>query len=117
VTIIGYVRESPFEDPLLQEAALRAWGCDIVRAEQRSSARTYPRKELRTILKAITAGDTLMVTRLDRLAWDFADLQSIAWTLRARGATLRATEQPIDTGAAPGKAFVDHLNIPKAALC
>jgi DNA invertase Pin-like site-specific DNA recombinase len=111
VTIIGYVRESPSEDPLLQEVALKVWGADIIRAEQRSSARTYPRKELRTILKTITAGDTLMVARLDRLARDFADLQSIARTLRLKGATLRATEQPIDTGAAAGKAFLDYLNV------
>jgi DNA invertase Pin-like site-specific DNA recombinase len=111
VTIIGYVRESSFEDPLLQEVALKVWGADIIRAEQRSSARTNPRKELRTILKTISAGDTLMVTRLDRLARDFADLQSIARTLRLKGATLRATEQPIDTGAAAGKTFLDYLNV------
>jgi Resolvase, N terminal domain len=50
-----------------------------------------------------------MVTRLDRLARSIADLQDIVLTLKARGAALRATEQPIDTSTAAGKCFLDML--------
>jgi hypothetical protein len=39
-----------------------------------------------------------VVTRIDRLAWSIGDLQDIVRTVRARGAVLKATEQPIDTG-------------------
>jgi len=42
-------------------------------------------------------------------AWDH--LQDIVRTLKARGAILKATEQPIDTGTAAGKAFLDMLGV------
>ena len=50
-----------------------------------------------------------MVTRIDRLARE--DLQDIVHELRARGITLKATGQPIDTGTAAGKAFLDMLGV------
>jgi len=53
----------------------------------------------------------LMVTRIDRLARSIADLQDIARQVRARGASLKATEQPIDTGTAAGKCFFDMLGV------
>jgi DNA invertase Pin-like site-specific DNA recombinase len=57
------------------------------------------------------AGDVLMVTRIDRLARSIGDLQDIVRTIRARGAVLKATEQPIDTGTAAGKCFLDMLGV------
>jgi DNA invertase Pin-like site-specific DNA recombinase len=57
------------------------------------------------------AGDVLMVTRIDRLARSIGDLQDIVRTVRARGAVLKATEQPIDTGTAAGKCFLDMLGV------
>ena len=51
-----------------------------------------------------------MVTRIDRLARSIADLQDIVRMLKARGAALRATEQPIDTSTAAGKCFLDMLS-------
>jgi len=52
-----------------------------------------------------------MVTRIDRLARSIADLQDIARQVRARGASLKATEQPIDTATAAGKRFLDMLSV------
>jgi DNA invertase Pin-like site-specific DNA recombinase len=52
-----------------------------------------------------------MVTRIDRLARSIGDLQDIVRTVRARGAVLEATEQPIDTGTAAGKRFLDMLGV------
>jgi hypothetical protein len=37
------------------------------------------------------------------------DLQDIVRTAKARGASLKATEQPINTGTAAGKCFLDIL--------
>jgi DNA invertase Pin-like site-specific DNA recombinase len=51
-------------------------------------------------------GDVLLVTRVDRLARSIGDLQDIVRTLKAKGASLRATEQPIDTSTAAGKGFL-----------
>jgi hypothetical protein len=39
------------------------------------------------------------------------DLQDIVRTVRARGASLKATEQPIDTSTAAGKCFLDMLGV------
>ncbi len=56
-------------------------------------------------------GDTLVVTRIDRLARSMKDLQDIVHELKGRGVALRATEQPVDTGTAAGKAFLDMLGV------
>src|SRR5271165_4085043 len=112
MTKIGYARASTIEQGLdLQIAALKAAGCDVVRAEKRSGASTAGRDELRTILDFIHAGDVLTVTRIDRLARSIGDLQDIVRELKAKGATLKATEQPIDTSSAAGKAFLDMLGV------
>jgi len=39
------------------------------------------------------------------------DLQDIVHELKARGVMLRATEQPVDTSTATGKAFLDMLGV------
>ena len=52
-----------------------------------------------------------MVTRIDRLARSIGDLQDIVRAVKAKGATLKATEQPIDTSTAAGKCFLDMLGV------
>lgn len=52
-----------------------------------------------------------MVTRVDRLARSIKDLQDIVYSLNQQGITLRATEQPVDTRTAAGKAFLDMLGV------
>jgi DNA invertase Pin-like site-specific DNA recombinase len=112
MTKIGYARVSTFEQGLdVQIAALKAAGCDVVRAEKRSGASTAGRDELRTILDFIRRGDVLTVTRINRLARSIGDLQDIVRELKAKGAMLKATEQPIDTSSAAGKAFLDMLGV------
>jgi DNA invertase Pin-like site-specific DNA recombinase len=59
----------------------------------------------------VQRGDTLVVTRIDRLARSLKDLQDIVHELKSRGVALRATEQPVDTGTAAGKAFLDMLGV------
>jgi DNA invertase Pin-like site-specific DNA recombinase len=112
MTTIGYARVSTTDQDLsIQEAALRAAGCEVIRAEKRSGTTTAGRDELRVVLEFLRSGDTLMVTRIDRLARSIGDLQDIVRTVRARGASLKATEQPIDTSTAAGKCFLDMLGV------
>jgi DNA invertase Pin-like site-specific DNA recombinase len=112
MTVIGYARVSTTDhDLLIQEAALKAAGCQVIRAEKRSGTTTAGREALRTVLEFLHAGDVLMVTRIDRLARSIGDLQDIVRDVRARGAALKATEQPIDTGTAAGKCFLDMLGV------
>src|SRR5216684_1322536 len=112
MTIIGYARVSTSDQNLeIQEAALKAAGCGVIRAEKRSGTTTSGRAELQTVLDFLSEGDVLMVTRIDRLARSIGDLQDIVRAVRAKGASLRATEQPIDTSTAAGKAFLDMLGV------
>jgi DNA invertase Pin-like site-specific DNA recombinase len=112
MTVIGYARVSTTDQDLsIQEAALRAAGCEVIRAEKRSGTTTTGREELRTVLDFLRKGDVLMVTRIDRLARSIGDLQDIVRAIKARGASLKATEQPIDTGTEAGKCFLDMLGV------
>ena len=112
MTIIGYARVSTTDQDLtIQLAALNAAGCEVIRQEKASGTTIAGRQELRTVLEFIRAGDTLVVTRIDRLARSIGDLQDIVRTLRTKGAALRATEQPIDTTTAAGKCFLDMLGV------
>ena len=112
MTTIGYARVSTTDQNLdIQEAALRTAGCDMIRSEKRSGTSTAGRTELATVLDFLRKGDVLMVTRIDRLARSIGDLQDIVRAVRAKGAALKATEQPIDTSTAAGKAFLDMLGV------
>lgn len=83
----------------------------MVRSEKKTGTTMAGRAELEVLLEFLRPGDTLMVTRVDRLARSVADLQNIVRLLRDKGADLQATEQPIDTSSAAGKAFLDMLSV------
>lgn len=108
----GYARVSTFDQDLaLQHAALKAAGCEVIRSEKASGTKRDGRTELQTLLDFLRPGDTLVVTRIDRLARSVKDLQDLVHELKAKRVALRATEQPIDTGTAAGKAFLDMLGV------
>ncbi len=110
--LYGYARVSTIDQDLaVQRAALKAAGCDIIRAEKASGARRDGRSELQVLLDFLRQGDTLVVTRIDRLARSVKDLQDIVHELKAKGVALKATEQPVDTATAAGKAFLDMLGV------
>lgn len=112
MTRIGYARTSTTDQNLsAQIAALKAAGCEVIREEQKSGASLEGRPQLNTILDFIHPGETLVVTRIDRLARSLRDLQAIVDRLKAKGAHLFATEQPVDTSTAAGKAFFDMLGV------
>ena len=108
----GYARVSTDDqDNAIQREVLEKAGCVHVFEEKASGTSTKGRPQLELALKMVGSGDTLMVTRIDRLARSIGDLQVIVGQLAARGAKLQATEQPIDTSTAAGKAFLDMLGV------
>lgn len=110
--IYGYARVSTTDQDLaIQEAALKAAGCTIIRAEKKSATTTDGRDELRTLIDFTRKGDTILVTRIDRLARSIADLAAMVRELDSRGVALKATEQPIDTSSATGRAFLQLLGV------
>jgi DNA invertase Pin-like site-specific DNA recombinase len=104
-------QSSPRSAPALPCRTAEVAGCDIIRTEKRSGTSLKDRAELATILDFVRKGDTLVVTRVDRLARSVADLQQIVVNLKAKGVALKATEQPIDTNTAAGKCFLDMLSV------
>ena len=112
MTLYGYARVSSIDQDLgIQRMALKAAGCEVTRAEKASGTRRDGRSELQVLLDFLRPGDTLVVTRIDRLARSLKDLQDIVHELKAKGVALKATEQPVDTGNAAGKAFLDMLGV------
>jgi DNA invertase Pin-like site-specific DNA recombinase len=110
--LYGYARVSTLDQDLsIQLDALTAAGCTVVRSEKVTGASTDGREELATLLQFLRDGDTLVVTRIDRLARSLRDLQNIVHDLRQRGVALKATEQPVDTSTAAGKCFLDMLGV------
>lgn len=110
--LYGYARVSTADQDLtLQEEALKAAGCDMVVSEKVTGTSREGRQELERLLLFIREGDTLVVTRIDRLARSIGDLQDIVRGLKAKGVSLRATMQSVDTSTAAGKAFLDMLGV------
>ncbi len=110
--LYGYARVSTIDQDLtIQRDALEAAGCDVIREEKVSGTSRQGRVELDTLLQFIRSGDTLAVTRIDRLARSVADLQDIVRTLQEKGANLLVTEQKVDTSTAAGKCFFDMLGV------
>jgi DNA invertase Pin-like site-specific DNA recombinase len=109
---IGYARASTIDqDTGLQVEALTRAGCGVIRQEKASGTTTSGRPELATVLQFLQRGDALVVTRIDRLARSVADLETIVRTIKDKAATLECTEQPVNTGTAAGKAFLQMLGV------
>lgn len=90
MTIYGYARVSTDGQTLAgQDAALREAGCAKVFAEKASGAKT-DRKALAKAIAALSEGDVLMVTRLDRLARSTRDLLNTLDTIGKAGAGFRS---------------------------
>ena len=112
MAIYGYGRVSTTDQDLtVQREALKRAGCTIIRAEKMTGTKLSGRTELRTLLDFIHKGDTVVVTRVDRLARSIGDLAAIVREIESKGAALKATEQPIDTSTAAGKAFLGMLGV------
>lgn len=109
--LIGYARTSTSDQKAGLEAQLRDLeeaGCTKIFQEELSSVATS-RPELERCLEFIRDGDTLIVTKLDRLARSVADLVSIMGQLEEKGASLQILAMNLDTGTPTGKLMVNLL--------
>jgi DNA invertase Pin-like site-specific DNA recombinase len=108
--LIGYARVSTDGQSLeAQQAALKAVGCDRVFSEKICGAKT-DRKALAKALKALGSGDTLIVTRLDRLARSTRDLLNVLATIGDAGASFKSLADTwADTTTAHGRLMLTIL--------
>lgn len=107
--LIGYGRVSSRSQSLdIQIDALTNAGVarEHLYLEKASGRKRDGRTALEDLLtRGIRKGDTVVCTRLDRLARSTRDLLQIAETLEDKGVGLRVLEQPIDTTTSAGKLF------------
>ncbi|AXO23147.1 hypothetical protein DFS55_11585 [Mycobacterium avium subsp. hominissuis] len=86
VPLLGYARVSTSDQSLTgQIDALRAAGCERVWTDVASGARAR-RPGLDELVAAVVAGDTVVVTRLDRLGRSLPHLLGLVENLAAAGA-------------------------------
>lgn len=105
---IGYARVSTDDQQLdLQRDALTLAGCRVI-YEETASGKSADRLELEQCRKALRAGDTLVVWRLDRLGRSLPDLVKIVADLEQRGIGFESLSEKIETGTAAGK-LVFHV--------
>ena len=102
-TFIGYARVSTQDQDLsLQRDALSDADCQVIYEEKVSSAKAE-RPELEQCLKALRAGDTLVVWRMDRLGRSLKELVDIVTSLEARGVGFESLTESIETRTPSGK--------------
>ena len=112
MSLVGYARVSTLDQNYkLQVDALKKLGCEKIFAEKKSGSARAGRTKLDDCLDYLREGDTLVVTRIDRLARSLRDLQNLVHDLSDNGIELKATEQPVDTSTAAGKSFLSMLGV------
>src|SRR5262245_45167891 len=109
--LVGYARTSTIEQCAGLEAQLRdlqATGCRKVFQEQVSSI--GDRAQLEAALEYVREGDTIVVTKLDRLARSARGLNELVDTLERKGVALRILNfggGPVDTRGAAGRLMLN----------
>lgn len=110
--LIGYARTSTLDQKAgleAQERDLASSGCERVFVEQVSSVDVAKREKLTEALNFARQGDTLVVTKLDRLARSVAHLVDLLAQLEAKGVALRILAMGIDTSTPTGKLMLTIL--------
>jgi DNA invertase Pin-like site-specific DNA recombinase len=104
IMLIGYARTSTTDQQAgfdAQRRDLKAQGCEKMFEEQVSSV--AKRNQLEAAIEFARDGDTLVVTKLDRLARSMAHLMKIVGQLEAKGVHLRILDMQVDTGTPQGR--------------
>ncbi len=108
--IVGYARTSTTEQIAgldAQERDLRALGVQKMFAEQTSSIGERP--ALEAAIEFVREGDTLIVTKLDRLCRSVADMGVLVQRLEAKGCGLKILAMNLDTATPTGKLMLNVL--------
>ena len=110
MAIVGYARVSTRDQDLAgQLAELKAAGCELVYREKVSGAAS-DRKELARLVRKLEGGDTVIVTRLDRLGRSTRDLLNILDEIGKAGAGFRSIKDTwADTTTSHGRLMLTIL--------
>jgi len=107
----GYCRVSTEDqNPDLQLAALKQAGCDRIFTDTASGA-TAKRPQLEKCIASLTAGDVLVVWKLDRLGRSLSDLIKLLDDLKGLGVVFCSLTESIDTATATGRAMWQMVGV------
>ena len=107
MAIVGYARVSSFGQSL--EVQLdKLSHCEKV-FQEKKSGRTDNRAELQNCLTYLRDGDTLVITKLDRLGRSIRDLLNIINQLEKNNVSFQVLDQQIDTSTPSGKLLLHML--------
>ncbi len=106
---VGYARVSTIGQSLeVQLSKLEEFGCDEIFEDKHYGA-TADRPKLKQCRKYVRKGDSLVITKLDRLARSTYHLTQIAEELKQKGVDLVVLDQNIDTSTSTGKLLFNML--------
>jgi DNA invertase Pin-like site-specific DNA recombinase len=107
--LVGYARVSSLGQSLaVQVDKLEEHGCREIFQEKRSGT-TAARPALQECLRHVRKGDTLIITKLDRLARSTLDLYRILAELKDKNAGFKVLDQSIDTTTKEGQLMFSIL--------
>lgn len=113
--LIGYARVSTQDQNLeLQREALTKSGCQKVFEDKVSGTRA-DRPGLAKALEMLREGDTLVVSKLDRLGRGVKQLVDLVGALHKQGVQLKSLTDAIDTRTPSGQLFF-HVMVSLAAM-
>jgi DNA invertase Pin-like site-specific DNA recombinase len=108
--IEGYARVSTSDQQYdSQVDSLQAAAVEKLFAEKQSATGAARRPELENCLSYVREGDTLCITRLDRLARSMTELTRIVSMLESKGVSLGVLDQGIDTTTSEGRLLFHML--------
>ena len=109
MAVVAYIRVSSTGQSLeVQQQLMEEFGVDKVFAEKVSGT-TQNRPKLQECLSYVREGDTLVITKLDRLARSVSHLHQIVDDLTSRGVGFKVLQQNIDTTTKEGRLMFSVL--------
>ena len=111
MSTIGYGRVSSVGQSLdVQISKLNDFGCEKIFCEKKTRT-NVDRQEFKTCMDYLSEGDTLVITRLDRLCRSVLHLSQISEELKNKGVDLVVMEQNIDTSTSTGRLLFIMLGV------
>ena len=108
MALVGYARVSSVGQTLAVQLD-KLQQCDKI-FQEKVSGLSAKRPQLETCLEYVRQGDTLVVTKLDRLARSTLHLCQIAAELERKQVALQVLDQNIDTNSATGRLLFNMLD-------
>ncbi|SEA34373.1 Site-specific DNA recombinase [Desulfuromusa kysingii] len=109
MAIVGYARVSTTDQSLdIQIEQLKAAGCKKIFSEKASGSKS-DREQLNTLLEYVREGDTVICTKMDRIARSTKHLLNIVDRLKQQNIAFKVLNINLDTATPTGKLMLTML--------